>query len=132
MSISTASILKDGTVATTGGTAQAFTSLGDTLNQHNAYFDGSDFLTRSECNFTVKAPKISASAPNGYTQARSTVIMKVPLALDNGSNTVNTIKIEFSSDVETTDAEKQTMIVYAAQLLHDTDFSAFWKSGSTA
>lgn len=132
MSLETASVLKDGTVATTGGTAKALTSLGNTLNQHNLYLEGPDHLTRLEVVATVKEPKPSTNAPNGYTQARSTILLKSPLALDNGNSTVNTIQISFACDVEMTDAEKQTMLVYAAQLIHDSDFSEFWKNQSVA
>lgn len=132
MTIQTASILKDGTVATTGGTAKAFSSLGNALGQHDVYFDGSDYLTRLQATFSAKTPKVSASAPSGYTQSRQTVVLKVPKALASGATTINTIKIEFAVDVETTDAEKSTMLVYGAQLLHDSDFAEFWKAGSTS
>ncbi len=132
MSISTASVLKDGTLSATGGTASALTTLGESLSEHKAYVDGPDFLTRSDISFTVKAPKVSSGAPNGYTQHRSICLIKTPLVLDNGNTTVNTVKIEFSTDVETTDAEKETLRVYAAQLLFDSDFDDFWKHGSLA
>lgn len=131
MAISSASVLKDGTVSTTGGTATSLASLGNTLGQHNCYFDdGSEFLAQSNIDFTVKAPKVSATAPNGYTQARNTVLIKVPLALDNGSVTVNTVRIDFASDIEMTDAERLTMRVYAAQILSDSDFTEFWDNQS--
>lgn len=132
MSIAGSSILKDGTIATTGGTASALTSLGDSLTEHKAYLDGTDFLSRSEVSFSVKSPKVSVSAPNGYTQQRCVAIIKTPLVLDNGNTTINTFKIEFSSDVETTDAEKETLRVFAGQLIADSDFDDFWKHGSTA
>jgi len=122
-----ASVNVDGTVATTGGTATSFKSLGNTINQHNLVLDdGSEFEARTLLEASVKTPKVSASAPNGYTQARNTMLLKVPLALDNGLVTVNTVKIEIASDIEMTDAERLSMRVLAAQLIHDSEFVDFW------
>lgn len=132
MSLTSASVLKDGTVATTGGTATALNSLGNTLNQHKLYMDGTDHLSRTEVLAVVKEPKVNAGAPNGYTQARSTITLKVPLALDNGNLTYNTLQISLACDVETTQAEKQTLMVYGAQVLADSDFTEFWEDQSVA
>jgi len=131
MTIANGSILKDGTISVTGGTATDLSSLGNTLNQHHAYFDGTDYLTRSMAEFSIKQPKVSANAPNGYTQARSIMVIKSPLALDNGNTTFNSISINFACDVETTQAEKRTMLGLAAQMLSDSDFSDFWENQST-
>lgn len=133
MSLSSASILVDGTVATTGGTATTFITKGNTLNQHNLILnDGSEFIAQPTVSFTVKEPKVNAGSPNGYTQARCTVVYKKPLLLDNGSYTVNTGKIELSVDHETTDAEIASMLVVLAQLIHDSDYTDFWKKQSLA
>jgi len=128
MTIKSASILKDGAVATTGGSAAAFTSLGVTMNRHKAFFDGTDHRTRSEVVATTKDPKVSASAPNGYTQARSNMLFKVPKLLANGLYTINTIQVSMSCDVETTQAEKQRLLGYAAQGATDSDFTSFWEN----
>lgn len=127
MSIATASILKDGTVSATGGTAAPFQSLGSTLQEHKCAFDGDDIRTRSECVFSTKPPTVKGDAPNGYSQARNTAFIKVPLVLDNGSITVNTVQISLARDVETSPAEIQTMLSYAAQVLTDSDFTDFWE-----
>lgn len=131
MSLSTASVLKDGTVATTGGTATTFIEKGSSLNYWEGIFDdSSEFISQSSISCTVKDPKVNSGSPNGYTQARSSITVKVPLLLDNGSYTVNTLRLELAVDHETTDAEIQSMLVYGAQLFHDTDFSDFWKKQS--
>lgn len=133
MSLKTASVLKDGTVATTGGTATGFIDKG-TSNQGSTWTgildDGSEFLNQSSVAFTVRDPRVQASAPNGYTQSRNSVVLKVPLALDNGGYTVNTLRMELSCDHEATDAEIQSMLVYGAQFLCDSDMSDFWKKGA--
>lgn len=125
MTISSGSILKDPTITPSGGTAQSLNSLGGTMERKDAYFDGTQVGSRNEVSFTTKSPKVSASAPNGYTQARCNAVIKSPLALDNGNATVNTGRIEFSYDVETTAAEKATLRLYMAQLLTDSDFTEF-------
>lgn len=131
MSLVTSSILKDGVVATTGGTATGMIDKGGTLEKWEGILDdGSEFISQSVCSFTIKDPKVNIGSPNGYTQARSTVTLKVPLLLDNGSYTVNTLSIQLAVDHETTDAEISTMLVYGAQLLADSDFSDFWKKQS--
>lgn len=129
MSLKTASVLKDGTVATTGGTATTFIDKG-TSPQGNTWIgifdDGSEFLNQSQCSFTVSDPKVQSGAPNGYTQARSSIALKVPLVLDNGEVTHNTLRISLACDHETTAAEITSMLVYGAQLLTDSDFTDFW------
>lgn len=127
MSLANSSVLKDGTVSATGGTAKTLTSLGADLNQHDLFLDGTDIRTRTELVATTSKPKVKTSAPNGYTQQRSQMYLKVPLELDNGDRTVNTVQITFACDIETTDAEKDTILSYAAQLLSDSDYSSFWK-----
>lgn len=131
MAIETSSILYDGTVATTGGTATGVITKGGTLNQLNVILDdSSEFIDQTKVEFTVREPVVNPSAPNGYTQARSAVRMLIPLSLDNTNRTVNSLKIELSVDHETTDAEIQSMLVAGAQFLHDSDFSDFWKKQS--
>jgi len=131
MAIETSSILYDGTVATTGGTATGVITKGGTLNQLNVILDNSaEFINQTKIEFTVREPVVNPSAPNGYTQARSAVRMLAPLSLDNTNRTINSLKIELSVDHETTDAEIQSYLVAGAQFLVDSDFSDFWKKQS--
>lgn len=133
MSIAAGSVKKDGTLLTpSDGTATAMNTLGNTRREHPVYFDGTDFLVRSDALFSVKTPKVSSVAPNGYTQARAILQIKVPLALDNGLSTVNSFNVEFSYDVETTAAEKATIRGLAAQIIYESAFDAFWDQLSMA
>lgn len=127
MSIENASILVDGTVATTGGTATTMLIKSSQNGQHVILDDSSEFVNNVNISFTTKEPKVNSGSPSGYTQARSTCTMKYPLLLDNGNRTVNTLSLSLAVDQETTDAEIQSMLVAAAQMLHDSDFSDFWK-----
>jgi len=131
MGIQTSSINIDGTVATTGGTATGMIAKGGTLNELVTVLDdSSEFIAQTRVRFSVVDPKVQSSAPNGYTQARSIVKVVVPLALDNGNYTTNTLELRLGVDPETSDAEIASMLVLGAQLFADSDFSDFWKKQS--
>ncbi len=133
MSILNASVNVDGTVATTGGTATTMVSKGTDLEKHDVILnDGSEFAAQTKISFSIKDPKVSSSAPNGYTQHRMNVKVLRPLLLDNGNYTVNSVTISFGVDHETTDAEIGSLRVLAAQLIHDSDFDDFWTVGSVS
>lgn len=128
MSIQSASVNVDGTVATTGGTATSFLTknVGNPLEM--ILDDSSEFVSQTRIEFSTKDPKVSTGAPNGYTQARSKVKLYVPLLLDNGEYTINTVTIEFAVDHETTVSEINSMRVLAAQFIHDSDYDEFWQN----
>jgi hypothetical protein len=116
-------------MAPTGGSALAFSSAGQSAGINTLYATAdTDLRTRRSIVATVKDPKVSASAPNGYTQARATVVYKAPLALDNGGVTVNTVRIEFAYDVETSTAEKTELLVIASQICNDADFTELFQN----
>jgi len=131
MSLSNASISSGATVAPTGGSALAFAGAGIRGNTHSIYATAdTDLRTRRSIVCTVKEPKVAAGAPNGYSQARTSFTLKSPLALDNGNVTVNTVRIEFSFDPETTQTEVEELRILAAQICSDADFEAAVKSQS--
>lgn len=136
MSLKNATIQLDPASITygTGSAVCTLKTLGDTMSQHSLWLSvaGEDLplQQRSEIVSVIKAPKVSESAPNGYTQARNSMLIKAPLVLDNGGVTVNTVKVEFSFDVETTSAEKKTLREYVCQLLSESSFEEFWNSQS--
>jgi hypothetical protein len=80
--------------------------------------------------FTRKEPKANAGSPDGYTQIRRSIFLKVPRTLASGALTYDTWKIESARSVETTAAQLATGKVYAAQLIQDSDFDEFWEEGS--
>jgi len=133
MSLNNAGILAGAIESFTGGSALTFATLGPRENGNTLYAtDDSDIRTRRElvCKTVQAVP--NSDKPNGYTQSRSSVTLKVPLVLTNGSITVNTVRIEVASDVETTEAEKLSLRQLAIQLLSDSDFTEFWNNQSVA
>lgn len=131
MSLNNASLLSGASVAATGGTALPFGSLGSPGSINTLYAsDDSDIRTRREIVCQTRAARQNVDTPNGYTQSRSIVTVKTPLSLDNGEVTVNTVRIEIATDVETTDAEKLELRNIAAQAIIDSDFLEFWDNQS--
>lgn len=131
MSIDTASILVDGTVGITGGTATGFLVKSTNNNEKVVVLnDSSEFINQTSVSFKINDPKPSSSSPNGYTQARTEVRIKRPLLLDNGDYTVNTCSAQLSVDHETTDAEVESLKVLLCNLIMDTDFSDLWSKQS--
>jgi hypothetical protein len=123
--------LDGGTCSATGGASVGFLS-GGVSNLQSTYIvdDSSDLLDQRVVNLSVRPHKPLSSAPNGYTQARSRLNYQVPLALDNGETTVNSITIELSIDPETSVSEIATMKHNVAQFLIDSDFDNFWAKQS--
>jgi len=132
MSISAASVNIDGaTVSATGGTASAFKSLGGSLGSKQVVFDGDNPLTRSSIYFNSSSEKAKVDAPNGYSQVRRSVKIKIPLILDNGATTYNTVVIQLACDVETSESEITELQSIGAQVLVSSALADFWRAGST-
>lgn len=129
MTISAAAPLKDGVISATGGSAVPFSSIGDNIGENHVFFDGTDIRTRSSGTFVSKAPKKSVNTPSGYTQQRNTAVLHFPLTLASGEVVVNTVRIEIATDVETSDAVKETIRGLAAQVIYENAFDEFWNHG---
>lgn len=134
MSLSSSTIKTGATaIAPTGGSDLVYTALKTGLDTVTAaVVADTDFRTRRTAEFTARAPKPQSSAPNGYTQVRNNVVLKFPRLLANGAISVDTVRIEVSSDVETSAANRLDMRYLAAQILGDTDYDSFWDSQSIA
>jgi len=132
MTIESASIKYNGTVAVPAdGTATGLLTKGaDMVSRATILNDSSEFVSQKAVHFTTKAPKVQPGAPNGYSQARSSVRVSVPLVLANGNRTINTLTLQLACDPETTGAAVTTMLGLGAQLLADSGFAEFWKSQS--
>lgn len=130
-----ASTIKEGatSVAATGGTDVTLVSLGVQGNKNTLTFStDTSNLTRRIAEFSVKPYAASASAINGYTQQRAKLLLKQPKVLASGLRTVNTVSVEVSYDVETTDAEIEQMLETAAQCVGTSAFFGFYKTLSLA
>jgi hypothetical protein len=128
MSIRGSAVLVGGTPSASGGTSTDLV-VKNSLVQNQMVMtldDSSEFIDETKITFSSTDPKVSVGAPNGYTQARSNLVISRPLALDNGEYTTNTFRATLSVDPETTDAEVAELLSVAAQILFGSDFSDFW------
>jgi len=76
-----------------------------------------DYRIKRFWEFTKSTPKIQTDAPNGYTQVRIKCLGKFPKTLANGKVTVNTVKVEFAYDIETSTADRLELRSMVAQLV---------------
>lgn len=133
MGLSTASIPVGASYAPTGGTATAMVSLGQSGDSNKLFIDdNADLILRKTCLATSKAPVPNSGAPNGYTQQRSTIVFHVPMLLDNGNYTTNTVKIEVAFDPEADSSERGFLRELIAHCGVDADFDGLFDDGSTA
>lgn len=134
MPISGATVAPDATTyaAPTGGADLTLSSVSTSgVDKVKAFYTSeTDFLTRTEYEFSVKYPAVLSTAPGGWTQARQTVFMKKPRTLANGNRTVDTCSITFAHDPETTTADRLAMRLELVQLLGNTTFGSFWKTNN--
>lgn len=131
MSLNAASIPVGASYSPSGGSATSMVSLGQTPGENQLFLDdGSDLILRRLCTATSKPPQPSSGAPNGYTQQRLTLFWKIPLLLDNGNYTTNTVKIELRFDPETDSSERAFMRELLTHAGADADFTDFFDDGS--
>lgn len=133
MSLSSASIPVGASYTPSGGSATSFASLGQSQGTNSLYIDdGSELILRKTCLATSKPPVPNSGAPNGYTQQRSTIVFHVPMLLDNGNYTTNTVKIEVAFDPEADASERSFLRELIAHCGVDADFDGLFDDGSTA
>lgn len=113
------------TVSSSGGTSDPLLVTGSDLTSLNLLYSDDANATSRKVVFSVKEASISASAPGGFTQRRRNIYYTQPLVLDNGNTTINSIKVEFSADPETTDAELLLMWEDLKQITVDADVEDF-------
>lgn len=133
MGIQNATISVDPTsITVTGGSALTYSLMrynGNTLTCGvNA---DTDSRLKRKINFKTSLPQVLVSAPNGYSQARSSLDALFPKLLANGKITENAAGAYFRFDPETTAAEKLQYRQLLAQMLIDSDYAEFWDNQST-
>lgn len=131
MPISTAVVKSGATAMTpTGGSDVTFTPDGVTVVNgiHVADAAQTDFRIRRGITVRNKVPTL---LPDGtYSKDKKSVTLVAPKILASGKTVFNLIRIEREVHPESTAAEALDLTMVGAQLLADTDFTAFWSSGS--
>jgi len=135
MPLLNANLRTESTGATfTGGTDTPLSSLGQNLNEHKMFINGvaEGTLDRVTLEFKSSLPKPSATSPSGFTQMRSTIVIKVPKTLASGKIVVQTLRMQLGTDVESADAERLEIARIGSQILFEPEFQLFLMSGSVA
>jgi hypothetical protein len=134
MSLSSLSVQTGGTVSVTGGSALTWKADGAPVGDSVTLYcvEDTDLRTRRSLHITVKRPKVSASAPNGFTQPRVLLYYKQPFVLDNGATTTFTWKGEVSYDAEALYTEVDDLCEMGAQFMFNTNMNAVFTQLSLA
>lgn len=133
MSLNSASVPIGASYSPTGGSATSFVSMGSNPGANKLFIDdGADLILRKTVLATSKEPVPNASAPNGYTQQRTAIVFHVPMLLDNGKYTTNTVRIEVAFDPEADASERAYLRELIAHCGVDADFDNLFDDGSTA
>lgn len=116
----------------TGGTDKTFTSDGVIVPQglHLANAAQADFRIREHATIRNRVPVL---LPTGkWTRDRKNLSITIPKLLSDGTYINNVIRLEREVHPESTAAEAVELNMLMAQCLSDSDFTAFWSSGSLA
>lgn len=115
----------------TGGTATALIGLNSDYSKLKLAIAGSSSIKdRSTLSYSATPAKASSNGPNGYTQERTGTQLLSPKLLANDKITYNSISVQTSFDVETTDAEKLELILIMAQSMAATATREFYLRGA--
>lgn len=127
-------IVKTGATAMTptGGSDLTLTPTSQTVANgiQVANAAATDFRVRQNAVFKVKNPTLNGAGV--YSKDKKSVVYVAPKILADGSVVFNLIRIEREVHPESTAAEALDLCMVGAQLLGDTDYTAFWSAGSVA
>lgn len=127
-------IVKSGATAMTptGGSDKTFTTDGVVIPNgiHIANAAQTDFRIREHLAIRNRVPTLNGNGK--WTRDRKAVTITIPKLLADGTYVNNTMRIEREVHPEATVAEAKELCMLAAQVLSDSDFDAYWQSGSLA
>lgn len=132
MAITSIAFKSGATLPLTGGSADAVASGGKGIDKSILVFTGDPSLQEQRTvEFSVKRPKVSANSPDGYTQARRTIVLKSPKEVSTDVFSVNTARLELATSVTCTAADVAKLRLYIATAIMDSAADAFFNSLAT-
>jgi len=132
MSILSIAFKSGATLPLTGGTTDPIGSGGQGLDKSLVIFTADASLQEQRTvEFSVKRQKVSANSPDGYTQARRSIVMKSPIEVSTGVFSTNTARLEIATSVTTTAAEMDAIRLYIATAIMDANADDFFNSLAT-
>lgn len=131
MPLQNATILDGAAVTAAGGTSKTLAPDGFTVTNgiHLSDFSVADFRTRP--NVTAKnRPAVYNKTTGKWKKGKRELVISHPIILADGSVEYPLVRIEIEDHPETTDAQITKLMVWAAQVFIDADFTNFCKYGS--
>lgn len=135
MGLQNATLMVGAVVSSTGGTSTAFVPNGVSVANGVQVVDSTNAnaVTRASITFrTIKSAAIDVLTGLFSGKTKRQVQLVRPKVLTNGQVKFPLIRIEIETVPESTDAEVTALLAEGAMLLSDSDFTSFWKIGSTA
>lgn len=131
MGLKTMSLLSGATISASGGTALAFAEDGVTIPNgiHLIVPGDTSYITRRQVTAKYRPPAIDAKTGNYGKDKKSLTLVK-PIQLADGSVVFETLRIEREMHPSSADADAVEMLKLGAQMLTDSDCTAFWSTGS--
>lgn len=133
MGLQNCSILTGCTISATGGTARALSVSGESVPNGIKLRDLSVTDLRIQPTLVLSTTMPTVDNSGKYTgRFKSKAVYVEPFIQADGTISFDVIRIERSVSPERSAAAVAAMNVVGAQLFFDTDFTAFWASGSVA
>lgn len=135
MGLQNATLMVGAVVSSTGGTSTAFVPNGVSVANGIQVVDSTNTnaVTRASITFrTIKSSVIDVATGLFTGKTKRQVQLVRPKVLTNGQVKFPLIRIEIETVPDSTDAEITALLAEGAMLLSDSDFTSFWKIGSTA
>jgi hypothetical protein len=131
MGLKNMSLQSGATVSASGGTALAFADDGVSIQNgvHLIVPGDADYQTRRQATVKYRPPTLDART-GAYGKDKKSISLAQPVVLADGSVVFNTIRIEREVHPSATAAAALDLNVLGAQLLVDSDVTAFWATGS--
>jgi hypothetical protein len=131
MGLKNMSLQSGATVSASGGTALAFADDGVSIQNgvHLIVPGDADYQTRRQATVKYRPPTLDART-GAYGKDKKSISFAQPVVLADGSVVFNTIRIEREVHPSATAAAALDLNVLGAQLLVDSDVTAFWATGS--
>lgn len=135
MGLQNATLMVGAVVSSTGGTSTAFVPNGVSVANGVQVVDSTNTnaVTRASITFrTIKSAVIDVATGLFTGKTKRQVQLVRPKVLTGGQVKFPLIRIEIETVPDSTDAEITALLAEGAMLLSDSDFTSFWKIGSTA
>lgn len=128
--IENSSIPAGATLSAAGGTAFTFTTDGQAVPGGKHLINAAVTDMRIRPNATAKTKLAKVQTSGEWSKGKRSLVYCIPKLLVSGKTAFPLIRIELEDHPEMTQAEITALTNVGAQILFDTDWTAFWLTGS--